>query len=279
MSTELVFADNEGELFTTSLVIAEQTGNRHKNVLDLIRTHLADLKEVGRVAFETRVAGQSPNPTTYATLDEPASALLITNLRGCPVVWDFRKRLVAGFYAMRQQLANRPAVVSFDLTSVDDIALLAQATTQAVAMYRQEHEQRLALEAQAEVDRPLVERAKTHAGAVGDKTRQQFFRELKQWAQDAHGITVKQSHVMTFLSTAKLGLFTRGNRMDSGNATSWAIEHGYARNPEGTAHNGHNFIRPVLTPSGQAYAWDRCVRYIDANGTLELPRQIGSGVA
>ncbi len=136
----------------------------------------------------------------------------------------------------------------------------------------------LAAEAQIEADRPMVERAKTHAAGTGDKTRQQFFRELKQWAQDAHQVVVKQADVMSFLSTRKLGLFIGGNRTDTGQATAWAIEKGYARNPEGTAENGHNFIRSVLTPTGQAYAWERCVRHIDANGTLELPRQIG-GVA
>jgi len=133
----------------------------------------------------------------------------------------------------------------------------------------------VALEAKIEADRPLVERAKNHAAGTGDKTRQQFFRELKQWAQDVHGVAVKQADVMAFLSTKKLGLFVRGDRTDAGDATAWAIEKGYARNPEGTAKNGHNFVRPVLTPTGQAYSWERCVRYIDANGTLELPRQIG----
>lgn len=133
----------------------------------------------------------------------------------------------------------------------------------------------VAAEAQIEADRPMVERARAHANGDGDKTRQQFFREIKQWAQDAHGVVVKQADVMTFLSTKKLGLFVGGNRSDTGNATAWAIEKGYARNPEGTADNGHNFIRPVLTPLGQSYAWERCVRYIDANGTLALPPQIG----
>ncbi|BDY33207.1 hypothetical protein [Mycolicibacterium mageritense] len=136
----------------------------------------------------------------------------------------------------------------------------------------------VAAEAQIEAERPMVERAKAHASGDGDKTRQQFFREIKQWAQDTHAVVVKQADVMTFLSTKKLGLFVGGNRSDTGNATAWAIEKGYARNPEGTADNGHNFIRPVLTPLGQSYAWDRCVRHIDANGTLALPRQIG-GVA
>lgn len=134
---------------------------------------------------------------------------------------------------------------------------------------------RLAAQAQIEADRPLVERAKNHAAGKGEKTRQQFFREIKQWARDVHGVAVKQDEVMAFLSTRKLRLFIGGNRTDTGQATAWAIEKGYARNPEGTADNGHNFIRPVLTPAGQAYAWERCVRYIDANGTLALPAEIG----
>lgn len=162
--------------------------------------------------------------------------------------------------------------VELDLTD-PDVAL--DKIIELATFAKTERAGRIAAEAQIEADRPLVERAKNHAAAEGDKTRQQFFRELKQWAKDEHSIIVKQVDVMIFLSTVKLGLFTRGNRMDSGNATAWAIEKDYARNPEGTAENGHNFVRPVLTPSGQAYAWERCVRHIDVNGTLTLPRQIG----
>lgn len=163
--------------------------------------------------------------------------------------------------------AERPAGIP-DITTPSGLLVMTE-------MFRDTARQLVAATEQINRDRPLVERAKTHAAGEGDRTRQQFFRELKQWAQDAHGVTVKQADVMVFLSTAKLGLFTRGNRVDSGNATAWAIEKGYARNPEDTAANGHNYIRPVLTPAGMAYAWERCVRYIDANGTITPPHQIG----
>lgn len=133
----------------------------------------------------------------------------------------------------------------------------------------------LVAEARIESDRPMVERAKTHATAAGEKTRQQFFREVKQWAHDNHGVEVKQAQVVEFLSTHKLGLFIRGNRSDSGQATAWAIEKGYAVNREDTALNGHNYVTGKLTARGQEYAWERIFRHIDANGTLELPRQIG----
>ncbi|CAM3737826.1 phage antirepressor KilAC domain-containing protein [Tsukamurella ocularis] len=163
--------------------------------------------------------------------------------------------------------AERPAALP-DISTPGGVLVMAD-------MFAATARQLVAATEQIERERPLVERAKTHAAGVGAKTRQQFFRELKQWAQDAHGVVVKQAEVMEFLSTRKLGMFTRGDRLDSGQATAWAIEKGFAHNDEDTAPNGHNYVRSTLTPTGQEYAWDRCVRYIDANGTLALPRQIG----
>lgn len=117
-NTELVFADSDGEPFTTSLVIAEETGNRHKNVLDLIRENFADLNDVGRVAFQTRpfeTAG-GVQRREVAELDEPAAALLMTYLRNNPVVKDFKKRLVAAFYTMRRMLTEqRPALTEDEI--------------------------------------------------------------------------------------------------------------------------------------------------------------------
>lgn len=153
-------------------------------------------------------------------------------------------------------------------TALDKLIEVAQVA-------KAERARRIALEEKVEADRPMVERAKTHATAAGEKTRQQFFREVKQWAHDNLGIEVKQAQVVEFLSTRKLGLFIRGNRSDSGQATASAIEKGYAVNREDTALNGHNYVTGKLTARGQEYAWERIFRYLDANGTLDLPRQIG----
>ena len=102
----LVQVADDGVPVTTSLIIAAETGNQHKNVLGLIRDNLADLNDVGMVAFETRVAGQSPNPTVVASLDEAAAALLLTYLRNTPKIKAFKKALVAEFYAMRDMLVG-----------------------------------------------------------------------------------------------------------------------------------------------------------------------------
>jgi len=153
-------------------------------------------------------------------------------------------------------------------TALDKLIEVAQVA-------KAERARRIALEERIEADRPMVERAKTHATAAGEKTRQQFFREVKQWAHDNHGVEVKQAQVVKFLSTSKLGIFVRGNRSDAGQATAWAIEKGYAVNREDTALNGHNYVTGKLTARGQQYAWDRIFRFIDANGHLDLPREIG----
>lgn len=145
----------------------------------------------------------------------------------------------------------------------------------AIALAKAERDRADRAELQIAADRPMVERAKQHASGSGLETKTQFFREVKAWAQKNHGVVVKREDVTAFLSTSKLGLFVRGKRGDSGEATAWAIEKGYADNDQGTAENGRNYATGKLTARGQQYAWERIVRYIDANGTLELPRQIG----
>ena len=121
----LVFEGQDGELFTTSLVIATETGNEHASVIRLVRDNAEDLNEVGRVRFEIRpfeTAGGTQR-REVAELDEPASALLMTYLRNSPVVKDFKKRLVAGFYAMRKALTGQAAL------SEDEIVHQALAIT------------------------------------------------------------------------------------------------------------------------------------------------------
>lgn len=97
----------DGEPVTTSLAIAEGTDVQHKNVLEMVRANIADLSEFGRVAFETRpfeTAG-GVQVREVATLNEPQSALLITYMRNNDRVRDFKKRLVAAFYALRARSA------------------------------------------------------------------------------------------------------------------------------------------------------------------------------
>lgn len=151
---ELVFSGPDGEPFTTSLVIANETGNEHASVMRLIRENLDDLNEVGLVRFEIRPRPEGQHgggDTAYAELDEPASALLMTYLRNSPVVKDFKKRLVAGFYAMRKALAERATA-----HPLQGPELLAAAVLESQKMIEARDARIYQLEAKAVADAPKV---------------------------------------------------------------------------------------------------------------------------
>lgn len=180
INAELVFAGTDGEPFTTSLVIAAETGNEHRAVLQLIRNNLDDLNEVGTSAFEMRKS--AGRPTEYAVLDEPAATLLITYMRNNDIVRAFKKRLVAAFFAMRQMLteqAARPTIDGNAITRLELIQIAHNAETE-----------RLALEAENKVLAPKAEAYDSFLDATGKygvgavakmlgKSQNWLFRELR----------------------------------------------------------------------------------------------------
>ncbi|AKJ72049.1 Rha family transcriptional regulator [Gordonia alkanivorans] len=140
----IVSVDATGEGFTTSLVIAQGTGNEHSSVIKLIRHNLDDFNEFGLVGFEIRPrpAGQhGGGDVEFAILNEPHATLLITYLRNNEVVRTFKKRLVAAFYALRNQTIET-------LTPLEYARKLVNAEERAEAEHaaREKAEKRLAVE-------------------------------------------------------------------------------------------------------------------------------------
>lgn len=100
---------------TTSLAIAEGTGNEHKSVIQLVRTYQADLEDFGNIAFEMRNSTSGAGrPTEYAILNEQQATLLLTYMRNNEVVRAFKKRLVKAFYEL---MHHRPAANLPDFTN------------------------------------------------------------------------------------------------------------------------------------------------------------------
>jgi phage regulator Rha-like protein len=99
----------EGELLVSHRVIAEQTNNKEKSVLDLITRNLAELEEFGMVRFKIVAIKNAKNRVneekTYY-LNEPQTTLLLTFLRNNEVVKKFKVRLVTEFFKMRNLLQN-----------------------------------------------------------------------------------------------------------------------------------------------------------------------------
>lgn len=130
------------------------------------------------------------------------------------------------------------------------------------------------LVAAIERDAPLVAKAEAHTGSDSDVHRQEFAREVQAWGAKQN-LTIKHADVMRFLG--HIGLFIRGERSDTGHATSEAQRRGLAFTHKDVAKNGYAYAVGKLTPAGQDYAWKRITKYVADHGTLELPRELRGG--
>lgn len=142
--TTLVAPGDDGEPVTTSLVIAEGTGNRHQSVRELIEDNREDFEEFGVLRFETgKPSAQGGRPSRYAILNEPQATLLMTYLRNNDVVRAFKKRLVHAFVELRRAQAEQFPV--------------PQSLPEALRAYAREVEAREAAESYARALEPKAE--------------------------------------------------------------------------------------------------------------------------
>jgi phage regulator Rha-like protein len=100
----------DGQAVTTSEVIAANTDNQHKNVLELVKQYQAQLEEFAGVAFETR-SFKTPGGTQkreVALLNEPQATFLLTLMRNSEIVVKFKLALVKAFFALRAEVESTP---------------------------------------------------------------------------------------------------------------------------------------------------------------------------
>ena len=104
---ELILLKNN-DVFTTSLVIAEGTNVKHKNIKELVSKYENDLKDFGkvRVLNATLDTNGGVQKISYYLLNEQ-QATFLTLLRNTKIVVEFKKELVKQFYQMRQILLEK----------------------------------------------------------------------------------------------------------------------------------------------------------------------------
>lgn len=108
MSNSLAFIQN-GVAVTSSFIISEGVAIQHKNVLELIKKYVDDLKTFGNVLFETesfKTAGGTQR-REIAILNEPQTTLLLTFFKNTEIVRRFKVALVQKFYELREQLYDK----------------------------------------------------------------------------------------------------------------------------------------------------------------------------
>lgn len=104
---ELVYIQKD-DVFTSSLVIAEGTGNEHRAMASLIRKYKRQFSEIGTIWFKLLKCRNYPGrPMKVYQLNEPQASFLITLLKNSEVVIAFKLELVKQFYAMRKLLLEK----------------------------------------------------------------------------------------------------------------------------------------------------------------------------
>lgn len=130
MSAALVEVFNNQPM-TTSLAIADGTGNEHKSVIQLVRKYIDDLQEFGTSAFEMRKS--SGRATEVALLNEQQATLLITYLKNTEIVRKFKIALVKAFFELRDRATQNPHTNNpLSLSHRADIRVAADRTFRSV---------------------------------------------------------------------------------------------------------------------------------------------------
>lgn len=179
---DLVETTAEGTLATTSLIIADGTGNDHASVLRLIRNNLTDFEDFGRVGFENRpfeTAGGSQN-RTVAVLNREHAMFAMTLFRNNEIVVGFKKRLIHAFVALEQRA---------DVPALTGKALLAQAVIEAQSTITALEVENREQAAQIEQSAPKVE---YHDDFVADD-------DLLTFSTVASNLGIKESRLRELL--------------------------------------------------------------------------------
>lgn len=123
MTNVLVFIEPvklDATPFTTSEVIARETGIAHRKVKNAIRKHYRDVESFGLLAsYQAESTGGRPQE--IYRLNEAQATFLMTLLKNTPVVVEFKKELVRQFYAMRTDLTRRQVSKAQQLPAHHDL--------------------------------------------------------------------------------------------------------------------------------------------------------------
>jgi phage regulator Rha-like protein len=99
----------DGEPLTSTEVISQEMGQKHRAVMQLVRKHSGSLGELGGVQFQIApfVTNGGTQSREIAMLNEHQAALLLSLMRNSKKVIDFKVALVKEFFRMRDTLNHR----------------------------------------------------------------------------------------------------------------------------------------------------------------------------
>lgn len=123
----ITLIQSKGEPRADSRTLAEQLGNDHDNVIQLLKKYPADFKQFGILRFETGVIKGRGQPEQFAHLNEDQCYLLLAYTRNTPKVRALKINLVKAFREARDRASvTDNQYLPFYHAMHDEVAMLAQ---------------------------------------------------------------------------------------------------------------------------------------------------------
>ncbi len=88
------------------IIVAKNTNNNEKSILDLINRQEKHLLKFGKIEFNDFKSLNSGRPKREYYLNKQQATLLITFMRNNEIVINFKIKLVSEFFKMRESLTN-----------------------------------------------------------------------------------------------------------------------------------------------------------------------------
>jgi len=107
MSKIVKMIDSEPKV--SSLIIAENSNNQHKSIMQLCRKYIDELRSFGRVTFEMLPfeTNGGVQKKEIIFLNEQQVYLLLTFMKNSSIIIKFKIALVREFFKMREALQNQ----------------------------------------------------------------------------------------------------------------------------------------------------------------------------
>lgn len=125
--SHITLTQSKGEPRADSRTLAEQLGNDHDNVIQLLKKYPADFKQFGILRFETGVIKGRGQPEQFAHLNEDQCYLLLAYSRNTAKVRALKINLVKAFREARDRASVTDAqYLPFYHAMHDEVAAMAQ---------------------------------------------------------------------------------------------------------------------------------------------------------
>lgn len=175
MSNLVTHGESDVPITTTGL-IADGIGQRHKSVIQLFRTHSESLSRFGEVSFSKREIETATGTQlqTVGVLNEQQATLLMTHMRNTEQVLEFKYQLVKAFYEMREAINNQKS----SQPTVNDLSRL-----DIINMAKKAEEERIAVEEKNKQLEQVVKKNEHKAAVVDQIVEQGGMVSVKQAAQ------------------------------------------------------------------------------------------------